>query len=72
MTVAALERHITAIFAKLRLSSDSADHRRMLAALRYLGARSEGAKIWATGNGAADPYERQPPRNGGTVSRVSI
>jgi DNA-binding NarL/FixJ family response regulator len=37
VTVAAVERHITSIFAKLCPSSNSADHRRVLAALRYLG-----------------------------------
>jgi DNA-binding NarL/FixJ family response regulator len=37
VTVPAVERHITRIFAKLGLSADVADHRRVLAVLRYLG-----------------------------------
>ncbi len=40
VTVAAVERHVTSIFAKLRLSPNSAHHRRVLAALRYLSGRS--------------------------------
>lgn len=35
---AAVEKHIGNIFTKLDLYNDSADHRRVLAVLRYLGA----------------------------------
>ncbi len=35
---AAVEKHIGNIFAKLGLLGDSADHRRVMAVLRYLGA----------------------------------
>lgn len=38
VTVSAVERHITSIFAKLDLPSNPSDHRRVLAVLRYLGA----------------------------------
>lgn len=37
VTVSAVERHITSMFAKLGLQSDPADHRRVLAVLQYLG-----------------------------------
>ena len=37
VTVSAVERHITSAFAKLGLRSNPADHRRVLAVLRYLG-----------------------------------
>jgi DNA-binding NarL/FixJ family response regulator len=37
VTVSAVERHITSMFAKLGLRSDPADHRRVLAVLQYLG-----------------------------------
>jgi DNA-binding NarL/FixJ family response regulator len=36
VTVAAVERHITAIFDKLDLKQESGDHRRVLAVLQYL------------------------------------
>lgn len=37
VTVAAVERHISRIFAKLDLPPNRADHRRVLAVRRYLG-----------------------------------
>lgn len=42
VTVAAVERHITAIFSKLGVSSNPADHRRVQAVLRYLSGRRPG------------------------------
>jgi len=39
---AAVEKHVTSIFAKLRLGADPTEHRRVLAALTYLGARNSG------------------------------
>lgn len=45
VTVAAVERHITSIFVKLKLSPNASNHRRVVAALRYLhsGDGSDGA-----------------------------
>jgi DNA-binding NarL/FixJ family response regulator len=37
ITIATVERHITNVFATLGLRPDPADHRRVLAAVRYLG-----------------------------------
>jgi DNA-binding NarL/FixJ family response regulator len=70
VTVAAVERHITSIFAKLCPSSNSADHRRVLAALRFLSARSRGVKICAKGIASTHPFERSLARNGGTAGVV--
>jgi DNA-binding NarL/FixJ family response regulator len=36
VTVSAVERHVTGIFAKLGLTEDGGEHRRVLAVLRYL------------------------------------
>ena len=36
VTERAVEKHVTSIFGKLRLPADAADHRRVLAVLRYL------------------------------------
>ena len=36
ITLRAVEKHVTSIFSKLRLPSDEADHRRVLAVLQYL------------------------------------
>jgi DNA-binding NarL/FixJ family response regulator len=71
VTVAAVERHITSIFAKFRLSSNSGDHRRVLATLRYLSVRSTKAKICATRIGSTHPFERPLARNGADAVRLS-
>jgi DNA-binding NarL/FixJ family response regulator len=36
VTVAAVERHVTSIFAKLDLNAETQVHRRVLAVLQYL------------------------------------
>jgi DNA-binding NarL/FixJ family response regulator len=43
VTVSAVERHVTSIFAKLGLPPERQDHRRVLAVLRYLNGSSPGS-----------------------------
>ena len=40
LALRSVEKHITAVFTKLDLPADTADHRRVLAVLRYLGDRT--------------------------------
>jgi DNA-binding NarL/FixJ family response regulator len=42
VTDRAVEKHVTAIFSKLELTSSSEDHRRVLAVLRFLDGPGEG------------------------------
>jgi DNA-binding NarL/FixJ family response regulator len=42
VSVAAIERHVTSIFAKLRLTPTSEDHRRVLAVLLYVHSQNRG------------------------------
>ena len=42
VTDRAVEKHVTAIFAKLELTNSSEDHRRVLAVLRFLSGPGEG------------------------------
>lgn len=71
VTVAAVERHITSIFAKLDLRTNGEDHRRVLAALRYFEHRPEGVGIPAARIDSPAPLERQVDGNGRAPGRIS-
>ncbi|HTX32410.1 MAG TPA: response regulator transcription factor [Solirubrobacteraceae bacterium] len=71
VTLAAIERHITSIFAKLALATNGEDHRRVLAALRYCEHRRAGVRIPDSGMDSPGPRERQVNGNGGTPGRVA-
>ena len=58
VTPAAVEKHVTSIFHKLRLAPTAGEHRRVLAVLRYLQGTADGVRA----GGPADPGPGSGPR----------